>query len=49
VRPGRRLQRDPPASAGVGVLELKIPVSEKTKPRKISIGSGNSGRRQIKG
>ena len=32
-----------------GVLELRIPLSEKAKPRKISIGSGNSGRRQIRG
>ncbi len=32
-----------------GVLELRIPVSEKAKPRKISIGSGDSGRKQIKG
>ncbi len=32
-----------------GVLELRIPVSEKAKPRKISIGSGDSGRRQIRG
>jgi HSP20 family protein len=32
-----------------GVLELRIPVSEKAKPRKISIGSGTSGRRQIMG
>lgn len=32
-----------------GVLELRIPVSEKAKPRKISIGSGGSGRKQIKG
>jgi HSP20 family protein len=31
-----------------GVLELRIPVSEKAKPRKISIGSRNSGRKQIK-
>ena len=31
-----------------GVLTLRIPVSEKAKPRKISIGSGNSGRKQIK-
>jgi len=30
-----------------GVLTLAIPLSEKAKPRKISIGSGNSGRRQI--
>jgi HSP20 family protein len=32
-----------------GVLTLAIPVSEKAKPRKISIGSGTSGRQQIKG
>jgi HSP20 family protein len=32
-----------------GVLTLEIPVSDKAKPRKIAIGSGNSGRRQIKG
>jgi HSP20 family protein len=32
-----------------GVLELRIPVSEKARPRKISIGAGSSGRRQIKG
>jgi HSP20 family protein len=32
-----------------GVLTLRIPVSEKAKPRKISIGSGDSGRKQIKG
>jgi HSP20 family protein len=31
-----------------GVLELRIPVSEEAKPRKISIGSGNSGRKQVK-
>ena len=37
------------ASYGNGVLELRIPVSEKAKPRKISIGSGNSGRQQITG
>ena len=37
------------ASYDNGVLELRIPVSEKAKPRKISIGSGNSGRKQIKG
>jgi HSP20 family protein len=36
------------ASYDNGVLELRIPVSEKAKPRKISIGSGNSGRKQIK-
>ena len=32
-----------------GVLRLTIPVAERAKPRKISIGSGGSGRRQIKG
>ncbi len=32
-----------------GVLALRIPVSDKAKPRKISIGSGNGGRKQIKG
>lgn len=32
-----------------GVLTLRIPVSDRAKPRKINIASGNSGRRQIKG
>jgi HSP20 family protein len=32
-----------------GVLTLRIPVSEQAKPRKISIGAGQSGRTQIKG
>jgi HSP20 family protein len=32
-----------------GVLELRIPISEKAKPRRISVGAGNSGRQQIKG
>jgi HSP20 family protein len=32
-----------------GVLSLRIPVSEQAKPRKISIGAGTSGSRQIKG
>jgi HSP20 family protein len=32
-----------------GVLTLRIPISEKAKPRKISIGSGTSGRKQITG
>jgi len=32
-----------------GVLTLAIPVSAKAKPRKISIGSGVTGRKQIKG
>jgi HSP20 family protein len=31
-----------------GVLTLRIPVSEKAKPRKISIGAGSSGSKQIK-
>ncbi len=31
-----------------GVLSLAIPVSEKAKPRKIAIGTGNGGRKQIK-
>ena len=37
------------ASYDNGVLTLRIPVSDQAKPRKISIGSGNSGRKQIKG
>jgi len=32
-----------------GVLTLRIPVSEQAKPRKISIGAGSSGSKQIKG
>jgi HSP20 family protein len=32
-----------------GVLTLRIPVSDTAKPRKISIGSGGSGPKQIKG
>jgi HSP20 family protein len=32
-----------------GVLTLAIPVSEKAKPRKISIGSGTTGPKQIEG
>ena len=31
-----------------GVLTLRVPVSDTGKPRKISIGSGGSGRKQIK-
>ena len=31
-----------------GVLTLRIPVSELAKPRKISIGAGSGGRKQIK-
>ena len=37
------------ASYDNGVLTLRIPVSDTAKPRKISIGSGGSGRKQIKG
>jgi HSP20 family protein len=37
------------ASYDNGVLTLRIPVSEQAKPRKISIGSGSNGRKQIKG
>jgi len=32
-----------------GVLALHIPISDQAKPRRISIGSGTTGRRQIKG
>ncbi|WP_433790127.1 Hsp20/alpha crystallin family protein [Actinoplanes sp. CA-252034] len=32
-----------------GVLTLEIPVSDRAKPRRITIESGTSGRRQIKG
>ena len=32
-----------------GVLTLRIPVSDSAKPRKISVGSGTSGPKQIKG
>jgi len=31
-----------------GVLTLRIPVSEQAKPRKISIGAGSTGSKQIK-
>ena len=31
-----------------GVLELRIPVAEQAKPRRISVGAGNSDRKQIK-
>jgi HSP20 family protein len=37
------------ASYDNGVLTLRIPVSDKAKPRKISIGSNGGGRKQIKG
>jgi HSP20 family protein len=37
------------ASYDNGVLTLRIPVSEKAKPRKISIGGGGSDPKQIKG
>ncbi|WP_127552911.1 Hsp20/alpha crystallin family protein [Actinoplanes sp. OR16] len=32
-----------------GVLTLRIPISDRAKPRRIAIGSGNGGRKQIKG
>ena len=32
-----------------GVLALRIPVSDKAKPRKVSIGTGTGGRKQIRG
>jgi HSP20 family protein len=31
-----------------GVLTLRIPVSDRAKPRRIDIGAGNGGRKQIK-
>jgi HSP20 family protein len=37
------------ASYDNGVLTLRIPVSEKAKPRKISIGGGGSDPKQIRG
>lgn len=37
------------ASYDNGVLTLRIPVSEQAKPRKISIGAGGSGPKQIRG
>ena len=37
------------ASYDNGVLTLRIPVSEQAKPRKISVGSGGSDRKQIEG
>ncbi len=37
------------ASYDNGVLTLRIPVSEQAKPRKISIGAGSGGSKQIKG
>jgi HSP20 family protein len=35
------------ASYDAGVLTLRIPIAEKAKPRRISIGSTDTGRRQI--
>ncbi|SNY53621.1 Hsp20/alpha crystallin family protein [Paractinoplanes atraurantiacus] len=32
-----------------GVLTLRIPISDRAKPRRISVASGTSGRRQIAG
>ncbi|GAA3342353.1 Hsp20/alpha crystallin family protein [Amorphoplanes nipponensis] len=37
------------ASYENGVLTLRIPVSERAKPRKISIGAGDSGHKVING
>jgi len=37
------------ASYEAGVLALRIPVAEQAKPRKISVGRGNGGSRQITG
>jgi len=37
------------ATYDVGVLTVRIPVAEKAKPRKITVGSGGSGRQAIKG
>lgn len=36
------------ASYDNGVLTLRIPVSEQAKPRKISVGAGSGGNKQIK-
>ena len=35
------------ASYEAGVLTLRIPIAEKAKPRRISIGSSDTGRQQI--
>src|SRR3954471_15532897 len=37
------------ASYDSGVLTVRIPVSDKAKPRKISIGTGDNGPHQIQG
>lgn len=37
------------ASYDNGVLTLRIPVSEQAKPRKIHVGAGSGGPRQIRG
>ena len=37
------------ASYDNGVLTLRIPVSDNAKPHKISVASGGTGRKQIKG
>jgi HSP20 family protein len=35
------------AEYAAGVLTLRIPIAEKAKPRRISVGTGDSGRKQI--
>ncbi|WP_271190053.1 Hsp20/alpha crystallin family protein, partial [Dactylosporangium matsuzakiense] len=37
------------ASYDKGVLRLRIPVSDRAKPRKISVSFDDSGSRQLKG
>ena len=32
-----------------GVLTLRIPISDRARPRRIEIAAGDSGRKQIKG
>ncbi|HET7327230.1 MAG TPA: Hsp20/alpha crystallin family protein [Nocardioidaceae bacterium] len=37
------------ADYDAGVLAIRIPVAEQAKPRKISIGAGDTGRKEISG
>ena len=37
------------ATYDAGVLTLRIPISDRAKPRRISVGSGSSGPKQIDG